>query len=122
MAWEVKEYELKYPIEELNGEAIKPIKTVTLKMPNGRKLRAIEALTKSGEINEDEEVGIDVTLKLISILSDLPEGADDELHTSDIIEIGEAMGPFLEGTVEKLGMTAPSSSGSPTGGKKTATS
>lgn len=121
MAWEKKECPLAYPIEELNGEAIEPITSVTLKMPNGRRLRQIEALMKSGDIAEDKDVGIDVTLKLIAILSDLPEGGDDELHTSDIITIGEAMNPFLEGTMAQLGMTAPSSSGSPAGGESTGT-
>ena len=138
MAWETKTHTLSYPVEFGAGDDAREIKTVTLRMPNGRNLRRIEALLKSGamsggalppvgeegpetEVRADgPDIGIDVTLKLITILSDLPEGADDELHIKDIMDLGEAMAPFLEGTLDQLGMKAPSSSGSPDGGAKTA--
>lgn len=125
MAWEKKDCKLDYPIEEINGDKLEEhIKTVTLKMPNGRALRKIEGLIQEGGISgeEETELSIDVTLKLICVLSDLPDGGDDELHVADIMKIGEEMAPFLAGAMKSTGIGAPSSSDLPDGGEKTPTS
>ena len=116
MDWETKEVSLKHRITWEDQK----IETVTLKMPGGRALRGIEKLVKSGGIAKDEDLGIDAMLSLIVILSDVPEGAEDELHITDITQLGEAMAPFLSGSLEQLGMSG-SSSPSPDNGELTET-
>ena len=109
MAWETTEHELAYPITvktkvgEGDDNPVE-ITKVTISMPNGRKLREIEALIRSGDINEEADIGIDVSLKFIAILSDLPDGGEDELHVKDITALGEVMAPFMKGALTELGM------------------
>jgi hypothetical protein len=122
MAWETEEHQLVYPISVPNGDGENPIhiEKVTISMPNGRKLREIEGLLRSGEIADEGDIGIDVSLKLIAILSDLPPGGEDELHVKDITALGEVLAPFMEGALKEVGM-GPQSEQSPDGGAKTPT-
>lgn len=95
MDWQTKEQTLKFPITH-NGAVIEK---VTFRAPNGKALRRIEALEKQGLLAREEgDVStMEGTMQLIEALSDLPEGASDELHVADITELSGVVAPFLEG-------------------------
>jgi Phage tail assembly chaperone proteins, E, or 41 or 14 len=99
MDWQTTEKKLQYPIT-VDGALIEK---VTFRAPNGKALRRIEALEKQGLLARDEGEAstMEGTMLLIEALSDLPEGASDELHIEDITELSGVVAPFLEGFGDK---------------------
>ena len=109
--WETHEHTLAYPIKVLDAEG-KEVerKIATIRMPDGMALVKIEKLVKeNGLANADKEaaeeqlaeVGIELSLKMLAIISDLGDDAF-KLHIKDITDLGEVMAPFLEGALQQL--------------------
>jgi len=89
MNWETESYTLKYPVTVGDEE----VTVLTLKMPNGKALRAIDAMNLG---QGGGEMGLPETMDLITHFApDAPEGFADELHPADIKGAGEKMAPLL---------------------------
>ena len=95
MPWEQITHDLKHPITVSNTK----LKSVTLKVPNGRGLVRLEKIGLSA----GEEPSLEQVLELIEITGrDHPAGFCEELHPLDIKALGEKVGPLLEAVQEAV--------------------
>lgn len=121
MAVKTKDYPFKHPFEmtvpDSDGgeDATKTvnIKETTITPPKGKKLRHISRLVSKVEIDPTIYCETDLIMDCIQIMSDMPEGAIDEVEAIDIHGLGEIAGPFLEVALG-AGQSQPSPSGSAT--------
>lgn len=111
----VNKYALIEHIEmQVDGEAV-TIKEVNLTKPKGKHLRLIAKKIAAVEADPLTYSEGDMTLDCIELLTDLPEGAADEMDLLDITALGDIIGPFLEMAMGGGG----SSSTLPSGTKET---
>ena len=100
MKWEAKTHNLLCPIDFETGEGDSAesihIETVTLSTPKGKSMRKIMRCVSRVQDDPIKYSEGDMTMDCIQIMSDMPEGAVDELHPADINKLGDIAGPFLE--------------------------
>ncbi len=90
------EYELKHPVElrAKDGTLIEEIRTLTLKRPKGKHLKATDRVV--GDAAK--------TLALIAACADIPPSTADELDGEDVTALGEMVEGFL-GARQRTGAT-----------------
>lgn len=97
MTWETKTIPLICPIPHDDGE----IKEITIRTPNGKRLRQIGALNMPNPGDTDQngnpiQPSVDQVLNLISIIGEIPIDAVDEMHPDDIAAVSDGIGAFLD--------------------------